>query len=141
MAAKFFRFDWSYLDRLAEIEPGSLEEIRLLLRYAGTTDLPDPLQTFFSMALAPFLDPRTCEQGRSMPVLPVLAGNVLYRLADLVPEQRRPFVVIFTTESGTDFSLQDWREIWVANFKKGEESIPYFAGGDPLELPGAAARI
>lgn len=136
---KFFKFDWSYLDRLDEITPGSLDEIRCLLRFAGTSPgLSDPLQTFFSMALAPFTDPRTCDQGRCMPVLPVLAGNVLYRLSDLLSEARRQSLPIFETEAGVAFSLEDWRQTWVLLFKKGEEAIPHFAPGPPLDLLGVA---
>ncbi len=139
MAAKFFKFNWSYLDRMEEIEPGSLDEIRCLLRFVGTSpQLVDPLQTFFSMALAPFTDPRTCDRGHCMPELPVLAGNVLYRVSDLVPELRRESLTIFETEAGVLFSLEDWRRVWVLRFKKGEEAIPYFAPGAPLDLPGVA---
>ncbi len=132
MGVKFFRFDWSYLERLDEIEPGTLDEVRLLLRFVATAETLDPLRVFFSMALAPFYDARVCEdQGRCPRALPTLTGNVLYRLADLVPQQRRESLPLFE-----GMTLQDWRDTWVLQFKKGEESIPHFAGGDPVELPG-----
>lgn len=135
MGAKFFRFGWDYLDGLDEIRPGSLEEVRVLLRFVGTSQLPDPLQTFFTMALAPFCDPALPAVDRPGP-LPILTGNVLYRLSDLVSEERRGLLTLFTHESGICFSLQDWRDVWLAQFQKGEESIPRFPGGDPIELPG-----
>ncbi len=135
MGQKFFKFDWSYLERLDEIAPGSLDEVRVLLRYVGTADVPDPLCTFFSMALKPY----HCPNWGSAATLPTLTGNVLYRLADLIPQERRRSMYLFPDYPSGAFTLEDWRDLWLARFEKGEEAIPYFAGGEPIQLPGTAA--
>jgi hypothetical protein len=134
MGVKFFKFDWSYLDRLAEIQPDSLDEIRRLLRCVGTSDVSDPLRTFFAVALRPHY----CPSWGPAQSLPALAGNVLYRLSDLVPLERRESMHLFDDYPSGSFTLEDWRQLWLARYEKGEESIPYFAEGEPIALPGLA---
>ena len=126
---KFFKHSWDQIGGQDDLQPEALDRIRLVLRWARTASVlnRDPLGAFFSAALRPYY----C-WGKP-PMLPVLAGNTIYRISDLVPEERRRTLTVVT-----DFTLEDWRVLWLAQFEKGEEAIPCFAGGDPPTLPGLA---
>lgn len=121
------------LEGLEELRTGGLDELRRLVRFAKASRLSDPLQVLFEMALVRYYDPENPNGD-----LEDVAGHVLYRLSDLVPQQARALMPVRGPVGSlrhTGPSLEDWRAEWAAKFPKGEAQIPHLPG-DPIELPG-----
>ncbi len=127
---RFSRFDWEEMQDQTPLEVSGVDQIRELLLIMRA--MPDPsLEVFFSLALAPFFD-EVLHNGMTTE-----AGNVLYRLSDLVHEQQRRFIKVYpkAVEFGMGWhTLQEWREVWVLQFKAGEADIP-FVNGTPPDMP------
>lgn len=88
------------------------KEIKDASSLDSLVSLDSLLEPFFSRALVPFYD--AMWDG-----LDTTAGHVIYRLSDLVPEEKRRNIAIYPASTGSLIieqwnwaTLEDWRKEW-----------------------------
>lgn len=124
---KTSKWTWDDLQGFKDLPVGDLDFIRrTLLAVRAAANLENPLQTFWSMVLAPYYS----MQG----VINREALFVLYRLSDQLPVETRKSLPIYPNGDAPWHTLEDWRQEFVSTLKNGEDDIFIYIGTAP-ELP------